>query len=195
MNAKEKKLSKYFSNRLRESESNPFIPYGDFKFFNETVLARKFANIFGIEPDKNWIEAFRIVTEGQGDEIKKINNPLSSSLLSLLVFHKLFNNESEFHVVIELKDQTGESRNIRFNKCFFEVRNTVITLPSCIDVVLYSEESKIILFLESKFTEYMSVCVQKDYGQGYINLYSDHLQSVLSNHFKVENEYNGEKRL
>lgn len=186
MNKEEKTICK---NLIQHS---PFDTYNDHQFFDSTILARKYAKLFGINPDKNWIEAFRIVTEGQGGEISKINSLISSSLLSLLVFHKLFNNANS-NISIKIPDDAV--RNYRFNRCFYEIRNKVITSPSCVDVVLYSENDNILLFLESKFTEYFSVHKKKDYGQGYISLYKDYLQNALSGYIEIEDELNGEKRL
>lgn len=168
-------ISKLLSQNLRRSN---FKSYNDKYFFDENVLALKYAEIFGIEPNNNWFEAFKITTEGQGDEIRKINSLISSSLLSLLAFHKLFRNNTDLRLEVKLP---GYKDAVKFDKCLFEVRNRVITLPSCVDVALYSTESDVLLFLESKFTEFFSIHKKKTYGKGYIDLYTKYLSDVLGN--------------
>ena len=158
-------------------------------------MALKFAEIFGIEPNNNWIEAFKIITEGQGSEIRKINSLISSSLLSLLTFHKLFRNNNP-GLCLEVKLPDNE-KTVKFDQCFFEFRNKVISLPSCVDVALYSTESNILLFLESKFTEIFSTCEKALYGKGYIDLYTNkHLIDTLSSRLKIgRNKSKGKEML
>lgn len=161
------------------AQNSPFGLYNDHQFFDETILARQYAAMFGIVPDDSWLKAFKIVTEGQGDELHKINSLISSSLLSLLMFHKLFlNKDKDTYISINLPDI---DEAIRFDKCFFEVRNRVIRLPSCVDIALYSSENNVMLFLESKFTEYTRVKKEDFYGKGYITLYTKYLQPYLDN--------------
>lgn len=158
--------------------SKVFIPYNNRFFFDDNLMARKYAEIFGIEPDENWFEAFRIATEGQGDERRKINSLISSSLLSLLMFHKLFmNDNTNDYISIKLPNIDDA---VLFDKCFFEVRNRVVRFPSCVDVALYSSKQNVILFLESKFTEYTRLKKEEYYGKGYITLYTEYLRQHLS---------------
>lgn len=164
--------------------SKVFIPYNNRFFFDKNCIARKYAEIFGIEPDENWFEAFRIATEGQGDELRKINSLISSSLLSLLMFHKLFmNDNTNDYISIKLPD-TDDA--VLFDKCFFEVRNRVVRFPSCVDVALYSSERNVMLFLESKFTEYTRVKKEEYYGKGYITLYIEYLRQYLNHIIETE---------
>ena len=68
----------------------------------------------------------------------------------------------------------------------FEIKNQVINLPSCIDVVLWSKESKKLLFLESKFTEYNETKERQLYGIGYFDLYSQlDKKGVFDSEFKI----------
>lgn len=162
-----------------------FDPYDNNKFFDPNTLARKYAEIFGIKPNDTWLEAFRIVTAGQGGEINKINSLISSSLLSLLVFHKLFLG-SDTNVAIEIQlPINGEKRKVAFNLCLFEVRNKVIKTPSCVDVVLYSEDNHILLFLESKFVEYHVTTFEEKYGKSYIDLYHNYLNEFLKENLEL----------
>lgn len=138
-------------------------------FFPKDYISEKYINLFGITDRRSFVQAFDIVAYGQGSEIAKINSLQSSSLLSLLVFHPLFNG-SACPIVID---------GTKYNRCFFEIKNNVIRLPSCIDVVLWSEEEKKLLFLESKFTEYNALEKKQSYGIGYLDLYRDLQQNQV----------------
>lgn len=176
MNTNEQSVVKFLA------ENSPFKTYNDHQFFNENVLARQYSEAFGIKPNAKWDEAFKIVTNGQGDEIHKINSLISSSLLSLLAFHGLFLNENK-EIFITLP---GFDKTVHFDKCLFEVRNRVVRFPSCVDVMLYSSEQKVMLLLESKFTEYMNVSEQEYYGKGYIDLYTKYIQSYFDGYLHAE---------
>ncbi|MDE6417224.1 MAG: hypothetical protein K2K68_09415 [Duncaniella sp.] len=132
----------------------------------ETLHAREFADLFSIpENDREvFYEAFNIATQGQGNESSDVNSLISSALLSLLTFYPLFGNtdKSKYLTI------NGE----RYYRCFFEVRNKVISRPSCVDVALISVDEKKILFLESKLSEYADgVESRHEYGKGYKALY------------------------
>ena len=142
---------------------------GSLLIFSKNYTAEKFEDFFGIKRNINFEEAFNVVTSGPGKEIKKINSVHSSSLLSLLFFYPLYNNDSK-DVFIQFHDNE-ELKDIRFTKCLFEVRNRVICKPSCIDVVLISEDEKTLLYLESKLGEYLTVDTEKIFGKGYLELY------------------------
>ena len=187
--SEENEISKILARNLRRKD---FVPYSDKSFLNENALALKYAEIFGIEPNNNWVEAFKIITEGQGGEIRKINSLISSSLLSLLAFYKLFRNKTNLRIEIELP---GYENTVKFDKCLFEVRNRVIKLPSCVDIVLYSTESNVLLFLESKFTEYFSTSEKTLYGKGYIDLYTKYLLNALSSYLKIGRDKSKKKEM
>lgn len=142
-------------------------------FFPENMLSEKYRKLFGIE-DEMFDQAFQIVTGGVGNELAKINSVTSSSLLSLLVFYPLFYKSAKHSLTISINESL-----ISFTKCFFEVRNKVIRLPSCIDVVLQSEDKKTLLFLESKFLEYEDTKTKETYGKSYYSLYSEYLRDYL----------------
>lgn len=139
-------------------------------FFNENYISSLFSERFDVGADYEQFEqAFRIVTNGVGNEIAKINSVISSSLLSLLVFYKLFNNISD-EISLHL---TLNERNYIFTQTLFEVRNKVIGYPSCVDVVLKATDGTL-LFLESKFTEYLDRRKPYEkYGSGYCSLYNN----------------------
>ena len=174
-------LAKEFAKGLPQTYSSK---EGAPLFFEVNTYERNFADLFSIpENDRSkFYEAYKIVTQGQGDELSKINSLISSSLLSLLTFYKLFEN-SDKNNYIELN---GE----RYYKCFFEVKNKVIKNPSCVDVVLVSTDEKKMLFLESKLSEYADdngLKSSQDYGKGYKSLYEDHglFKRALSRHLRL----------
>lgn len=153
---------------------------GALLFFHKNYSAEKFRDLFDITYEKEaFDEAFQIVTNGKGNELTKINSVISSSLLSLLCFYPLFKNPR--NKVISFNFEENEPP-LHFNKTFFEIRNKVINGPSCIDVVLQSEDKSKLLFLESKFCEYSLYKSKKEeYGPTYYEkLYKDNpLCSIL----------------
>lgn len=152
---------------------------GSHLFFPENMLSEKYRNLFGIE-NTAFDEAFRIVTGGVGNELSKINSLTSSSLLSLLVFYPLFDNNAKESLTLSVFPSQNEDKNLMpFHRCFFEVRNKVIRRPSCVDVVLQSKDKKMLLFLESKFMEFEETTSRAAYGKGYHELYANYLQSFL----------------
>lgn len=146
-------------------------------FFNKNYIADRFSNLFGIKDKEVFYNAFELVAYGQGNEIVKINSLQSSSLLSLLVFYSLFRNNHENSINIG---------GVQYNFSLFENKNKVINLPSCIDVVLWSRESRKLLFLESKFTEYNEIKESQKYGIGYYSLYSElDKKGIFDSEFKI----------
>lgn len=91
-------------------------------------------------------ELFKAATSGDGDERSKIVTLHSSSLLAFLSFFDVSNHP----ITIDKR---------QYNEVMFEVKNNVINNSpgkSNIDVLLMGENRKKLLFLESKFTEYLS---------------------------------------
>ena len=81
------------------------------------------------------------------DNIKldsRINTVHSSALLALLFFYNVS------------KDNPIKINNVTYTKSYFEVGNKVFDNPSKVDVALVSKDNKTVLYLESKFTEYLS---------------------------------------
>lgn len=93
---------------------------------------------------KDWNEKFIEATEGVGQEGSRILTLHSSALLALLTFVNV-SSENPLELL-------GE----KYVRCWFEVKNIVIEgrNPSSIDVLLEAESGNL-LFLESKFTEYL----------------------------------------
>lgn len=100
-------------------------------------------SLFNIDIE-NWDEKFNEATSGIGQESQRILTLHSSALLALLTFV----NISRDNPLLLL----GE----KYIKSWFEVKNVVIEgrNPSSVDVLLQSESGNL-LFIESKFTEYL----------------------------------------
>lgn len=140
-------------------------------FFPKNYISKMFEDLFNIGPaeKEKFEEAFDIVTSGQGKEIQKINSVHSSSLLSLLFFYPLYQNgDPELFIQFE---GLPELKNIKFTSCLFEVRNSVIKFPSCVDVLLVSDDGNTLFYLESKLSEYKDKSYREEYGKGYYPLY------------------------
>lgn len=101
--------------------------------------------IFGLSESARGL--FEAAKSGNGNEKQKILTLHSSSLLAFLCFNDVANHPITI-------DKT------EYNEVMFEVKNDVIDAslgkPSNIDVLLMGENRKKLLFLESKFTEYLS---------------------------------------
>lgn len=108
------------------------------------------SKIFDLTVTTKMRELFKAATSGDGDERSKIVTLHSSSLLAFLCFFDVSNHP----ITIDKIDKTV------YNEVMFEVKNDVINAslgkPSNIDVLLMGENRKKLLFLESKFTEYLS---------------------------------------
>ena len=106
--------------------------------------------IFGIRESARGL--FEAATGGNGNEKQKILTLHSSSLLAFLCFNDIANHPITIDGIV-YNDGTV------YNEVMFEVKNNVINNSpgkSNIDVLLMGENRKKLLFLESKFTEYLS---------------------------------------
>lgn len=115
------------------------------------------ACIFGLNP-KVFADKYMQATSGDGQEARRIRTLHSSSLLCLLCFYGV---SEERPLSLKL-----EERQVIFTSSQFEVKNLVGTDEtgkehnSNMDVVLCGKDAqngkKVILFLESKFSEYLT---------------------------------------
>lgn len=163
-------ISKHIVARLNENANHAGISLANNKYLFSTedgCCSIKLAEIFHIPDTQRFCRAFSAVTNGVGNEIRKINNIKSSSLLSLLVFHQLFDNDSD-DTFLKL---TLNGHEYEFRRCFFEVKNRVIRFPSSVDIVLVATDGTL-LFLEAKFLEPLDHARKsKQYGKSYLELY------------------------
>lgn len=114
-----------------------------------------FCTNFKITNKELFATKFLMACSGSGNEIDKITTMHSSSLLALLSF---------FSVTEKNKLTIPGLDGYVFEKSFFEFKNKVISYPSNVDVVLLGKNKngkKVILFLESKFTEYITRVTKK----------------------------------
>ena len=110
---------------------------------------------------------------GDGGEGAKITTLHSSSLCAFLFFYKV-SDTNPLNIDIN-------GNNVAFFKVLFEYQNTVIEgrKPSNVDIVLIGKDNKnkdIILFLESKFSEYLAggqVNIALEYVKKHKEIYSD----------------------
>lgn len=117
--------------------------------------------IFGVSSDENeaFDRAFAEVTNGKGSERNRITTLHSSSLLGLLTFFNVSENKPVWIC------------GIKYNKAFFEVESKVLDSNASIDVMLVSEDEKALLFLELKFTEFLSPRSHLWLSDKYFDLY------------------------
>lgn len=140
-------------------------------------LAEEIAMKFDIgleqEGDKNLFkEKFKQACSGSGQEALKITTMHSSSLCALLFFYNVYEGNE---LVLRLGNGASKKAYV-FNKSFFEFQNVVIKgrQPSNMDVVLVGyekedETKQVVLFLESKFSEYYTESkVKMDIADSYL---------------------------
>ncbi|MCM1168507.1 MAG: hypothetical protein NC324_01070 [Bacteroides sp.] len=116
--------------------------------------------IFGIS-NSCWGERYKQAISGSGKEDGKILTLHSSSLLALLCFSNVS------------KDTPLSIGGIEYTKVWFEVKNKVFKEPSNIDIVLENEDSNDLMFIESKYTEYLTPqnsAFSKEYFEFYKNI-------------------------
>lgn len=103
---------------------------------------------FGIT-DPTFEEMFREACSGKGMEERRIATLHSSSLLSMLFFHSV-NEDNPITI------DCGNGEKGRFTAKRFEYQNPIVPgHPSNIDVMLTDTDRAVTLFLESKYSEYL----------------------------------------
>ena len=130
-------------------------------------------NRFNLNGDK-MEEKFKEAVSGDGKELNRICTLISSSLCAFLHFY----NVSDSHPLKIKKEILGFKKDknevVEFTDVHFEVQNKVISNPSNVDVVLISNDKKTILFLESKFSEYLNLEKDKKVSSKYIEKYEEY---------------------
>ncbi len=125
------------------------------------AFTRCVGDVFGV-CTQEFQNAFFQVVSGKGQEINNIRTLHSSALLGLLCFYSI--NE-ENPLIIDMPFN-NEKVKFEFDRVEFEKTNTVFeakyripSVLSSIDIALYGKANnkKAVLYLESKFSEYLNV--------------------------------------
>lgn len=127
--------------------------------------------VFGID-NPVFCSKFVEAISGDGQEANKITTLHSSSLASLLVFYSV-SNDNPIYVKVNDKE-------FKFTESHFEVRNEVEPNSgnySNVDVVLYGDTC--LLYLESKFSEYLGSGSVEVKGVPYYNVMYERLSNTL----------------
>jgi len=178
------------------------------KAFDQIIpaLAKDLANAFELGNKERFTEKLRQACGGSGQEAMKIATMHSSSLCSLLFFYNLSGESDDLsdgnRLVLELGK---DNKRYSFYKSLFEFQNVVIGSgsPSNMDVVLLGQEickdngvdfKPVVLFLESKFSEYyIGVAKHLDISKAYLkNEYGEKVYNELLS-VKVDNDESGYK--
>lgn len=176
-------------------------PSYEIAFSNKTLIdfvGDKIALSFDINKNKEtFAKKFQMACSGTGDELKKITTLHSSSLCALLFFFNVDNKK----LVITIPS-LGE---YEFTESYFEFQNKVIRSHSNIDVVLLGKNiktgKKVILFLESKFSEYITGTGKKEVSRSYFKsgcysapIYESIEEKEESFDFNKENGFNNSEK-
>lgn len=148
---------------------------------SEEICCNRIMELFGIVDKELFRKKFSQSCGGDGQELKRISTLHSSSLCALLFFYDVTDNHP-------LK-MSVNGRECEFTYSRFEYQNTVIRgrKPSNMDIVLVGKDCEsgrpVILFLESKFSEYMDRVGKK------LNIANEYLTNKYStNIYRVELE-------
>ena len=119
-------------------------------------------DIFKISNSKEFKEKYDMAISGDGNEYRRITTLTSSTLCALLFFYNI-------------KNKNININGITYDDVLFEVKNKVFDSnnPSNMDIVLLSSTSKTILFLESKFSEYLYHSKARNISNKYKAIYNE----------------------
>lgn len=165
-------------------------PSYEIAFSDKTLIdfvGDKIALSFDINKNKDiFAKKFQMACSGTGDELKKITTLHSSSLCALLFF---FNVDNKKLIIRSLSEY-------EFTESYFEFQNKVIRSPSNIDVVLLGKNiktgKKVILFLESKFSEYITGTGKIEVSESYFK--SDRYSAPIYESIEKEESFNFNKK-
>ena len=175
-------------------------PSYEIAFSDKTLIdfvGDKIALSFDINKNKDtFAKKFQMACSGSGGELKKITTLHSSSLCALLFFFNVDNKK----LVIPIPSQS----EYEFTESYFEFKNKVIRSPSNIDVVLLGKNiktgKKVILFLESKFSEYITGTGKIEVSESYFksDCYSAPIYNCIEEDksfgFNKENGFNNSEK-
>ncbi len=160
----------------------------DIKESDETFLREGIKKLFGFNNVEDFEEKFHYACFGKGHEYKEIQRLHSSSLCPFLIFCTVSKKNP-----LELK---LNNKKYSFTKVLFEYENPVIDTkyPSCVDIVLISNDKKVIFFLESKFSEYLTpkdCSLSSAYKEKYPKIFSKSFLATFD--FELTNNKIGRK--
>lgn len=171
-------LSEKLKERYGKSESDSSYSFASSKGKERETLSK----LFGTEISPTHCKQ---AVNGKGHEIKRILTMHSSALLSLLFFHAVSESNP---LCLKIN-----GKKYSFTKAVFEVQNKCLEggNPSSIDVMLVDHQAKVVLLLESKFSEYLTCGKKKGINIEYKNQYADVMKfgeiSTHINMFIVDN--------
>ena len=148
-----------------------------FKIDLSKSLAIFFAKTFGLKNPGVFEKKLKQSISGDGKEFNKNNALHSSSLCALLMFYNV-SEKAPFSIDID-----GEEH--KYTEVFFEVKNKVITKPSNMDVVLVNKKTNEILFIECKFSEYLSRSDNYQLPRGYLPYKEKYFDKIGFSEMKV----------
>jgi hypothetical protein len=190
--AKNKSLYKFFKDNNFLTSDNIKLKFnyskGKKSQWSLAFAGQCLKDVFGIE-NPIFCSKFVEAISGDGQEANKITTLHSSSLASLLVFYSVSKNNPIYVDVNGHLEKFIESR--------FEVKNEVSLGSnsfSNIDVVLYGDNC--ILYLESKFSEYLGSGPVEVKEVKYYDLIYNRLANTLSDiGLHLKERKNGEERV
>lgn len=145
--AKKGMIFKSWSDRYSKHSDNSFCLVPRSNAEEKILTAKILVERFGISNPELFKSKYCEAISGNGQEWRRITTLHSSSLVALLCFY----NVTPEHPLSFL--------NYTFTESFFEVKTLVPgSSPSNMDIVLRGKDAtgrKVVLFLESKFSEYL----------------------------------------
>ena len=187
---KDNYIKNTYSSRWKKDSDNSFlfsIKKEKNKPEGEEDKLKIIEDIFEIQDSSNIRDKYEQATKGTGMEKQRINVLHSSSLCAFLHFYKV-------------DEKPIKINDIVYDEVYFEIQNKVFENhnPSNVDVTLISNQNKEILFLEAKFSEYLSIvdsyAISKEYKKIYEELHitdeydmiekNDKLILISNNHKK-----------
>lgn len=135
--------------------SSSSYSFTDASTYDEKQCCDRLTDLFGIADKELFREKFHQACSGDGGELKRISRLHSSALCALLFFYGVSENNP---LTLTLN---GEECVFTYSRFEFQTRVVRGRNPSNMDVVLTGRNSatgkNVILFLESKFSEYVQV--------------------------------------
>ena len=142
------KIDKTYDSKSEKKSENSYC------FVSEGCKCKTLINAFGIENGELFCQKYDMAISGSGEEARRILTLHSSSLCALLHFYDVTEKNP---LTLKLNTNNGE-RIVKYTQSVFEYKSPVINNPSNMDIVLIGKdtesEENIVLFLESKFSEY-----------------------------------------